>query len=642
MSQNGPTRNKRILVSCPPISDNFAYYPYIDLIVRDELKDHYVDFHRCIYHRFTTDNIDQFDDTLVNTDILLLSCYIWNFQLQLMITERARKINPSIVIVAGGPQLHRQYFDRFDHNVVGEAEGALQQILDGTAGHIINTPRKTDFTSSPYINQLPALLDIKEQSPNPLGIIFETSRGCPYACSYCDWGSLTVSKVHFYDMDRIKSELETICRDIKPNYLFLADANFGIVERDIEIAEFIASMKHKYGYPKSFYYSVSKNNVGRNFEIGKTLFDGGVVDNYIVSVVHTNRDVLRINDRGNIKTEKFKELSQKCVDNGLPTQTQLVMGMPGDTVDKWFDNICETFEWGLHAETKPYWYNVLPNAPANNKKFWDEWGIKTRKVIFSQARLKADDELIDKTAEIIVECKSFTTEDWIVMNKHARWLQALHNFALLRNVAMYYRHVLGRPYSAFYKGILDYLWSTDLGHQYNSQYESYLNKILDTQYQGEYVPFVFNGNEMNIEPEDVLFMHLLENKDLFYRLVEQHTIGYADLIDYQKNSMIDMSYSPEEGRQVSMDYDWISWFGELGKAAYYKGEVDPPLMQNRELTYSTNQVNIIGPTEFTSSRILWHKTKNKKRKMQLYAKAILGQIDFRGERTQFKEWSKLT
>ena len=228
------------------------------------------------------------------------------------------------------------------------------------------------------------------------------------------------------------------------------------------------------------------------------------------------------------------------------------------------------------------------------------------------------------------------------MNKHARWLQALHNFALLRNVAMYYRHVLGRPYSAFYKGILDYLWSTDLGHQYNSQYESYLNKILDTQYQGEYVPFVFNGNEMNIEPEDVLFMHLLENKDLFYRLVEQHTIGYADLIDYQKNSMIDMSYSPEEGRQVSMDYDWISWFGELGKAAYYKGEVDPPLMQNRELTYSTNQVNIIGPTEFTSSRILWHKTKNKKRKMQLYAKAILGQIDFRGERTQFKEWSKLT
>ena len=635
-----------ILVSCPPISDNFAYNPYIDLIARDELRDYDVEFHRCIYHRFTPDNIGQFDDTLIRTDILLLSCYIWNWELQLLLTKRARMVNPSIIIIAGGPQLHRQYFDWFDHNVVGEAEGALQQILDRTAGHVINTPRKTDFTRSPYINQLPALLDIKEHSPNPLGIIFETSRGCPYACSYCDWGSLTMSKVHFYDIDRIRSELEVICKEVKPNYLFLADANFGIAKRDPEIAKMIASMKQSYGAPKSFYYSVSKNNPARNFEIGKTLFEGGVVDNYIVSVVHTDRDVLKVNDRGNISTNKFRELSQKCVDNGLPTQTQLILGMPGDTKEKWFDNICETFEWGLHAETKPYWYNVLPNAPANNKQFWEEWDIQTQRVIFSQARLKADDELIDKTAEIIVQCKSFSKDDWIIMNKHARWLQALHNFALLRNVAMYYRHVLDVPYNTFYAGVLDYLWSTDLGHQYNSQYESYLGKILDIRFQDQYIPFEFNGREMNIEPEDVLFMHLLENKEHFYWLINK-TYGYdsvvvQDLIKYQRDSMIDMSYSPVDGRRIAMDYDWVKWFGELGNQAYYTDAIMKPARLNKEIIYETHQVNIEGATEFTSSRILWHKTKNQKRKMQLYAKAILGQIDFRGERTQFKRWSRVS
>ena len=635
-----------ILVSCPPISDNFAYYPYIDLIARDELRDYDVEFHRCIYHRFTPDNIGQFDDTLIRTDILLLSCYIWNWELQLLLTKRARMVNPSIIIIAGGPQLHRQYFDWFDHNVVGEAEGALQQILDRTAGHVINTPRKTDFTRSPYINQLPALLDIKEHSPNPLGIIFETSRGCPYACSYCDWGSLTMSKVHFYDIDRIRSELEVICKEVKPNYLLLADANFGIAKRDPEIAKMIASMKQSYGAPKSFYYSVSKNNPARNFEIGKTLFEGGVVDNYIVSVVHTDRDVLKVNDRGNISTNKFRELSQKCVDNGLPTQTQLILGMPGDTKEKWFDNICETFEWGLHAETKPYWYNVLPNAPANNKQFWEEWDIQTQRVIFSQARLKADDELIDKTAEIIVQCKSFSKDDWIIMNKHARWLQALHNFALLRNVAMYYRHVLDVPYNTFYAGVLDYLWSTDLGHQYNSQYESYLGKILDIRFQDQYIPFEFNGREMNIEPEDVLFMHLLENKEHFYWLINK-TYGYdsvvvQDLIKYQRDSMIDMSYSPVDGRRIAMDYDWVKWFGELGNQAYYTDAIMKPARLNKEIVYETHQVNIEGATEFTSSRILWHKTKNQKRKMQLYAKAILGQIDFRGERTQFKRWSRVS
>jgi putative methyltransferase len=636
----------KILVCCPPISDNFAYYPYIDMILRDELKDYNVSFHRCIYYRFTPTNVQDLDEVLKTTDILCLSCYIWNFQLQLIITKRARLVNPDIIIVAGGPQLHSKYYSWFDHNIIGECEGSLQQILDGHAPHVINSPRKTEFPVSPYINQLPALLDIKEHSKNPLGIIFETSRGCPYACSYCDWGSLTISKVHFYDMERIKLELETLCRDVKPNYLFLADANFGIVKRDVEIAEYIASMKQKYGFPKSFYYSVSKNNPDRNFKIGKTLYDGGVVDNYIVSVVHTDRDVLKINDRGNIKTEKFKVLSQKCVDNGLPTQTQLILGMPGDTKEKWFDNICETFEWGLHAETKPYWYNVLPNAPANNKKFWDEWEIKTQRVIFAQARLKADDELIDKTAEIIVSCKSFTTEDWIVMNKHSRWLQALHNFALLRNVAMYYRHVLDVPYNAFYAGVVEYLWSTDIGKQYNSQYEAYLRKILDIRYQEEYVPFVFNGNVMNVEPEDVLFMHILDNKEHFYWLIDK-TYGYdsivvQDLIKYQKDSMIDMSYSPEDGRRVAMEYDWIKWFDGLGKSAYFKDKSDKPARMNEVIEYETHQVNIEGATEFTSSRILWHKTTNQKRKMQLYAKAILGQIDFRGERTQFKSWKRVS
>ena len=92
---------KQILVSCPPISDNFAYYPYIDLIARDELRDYDVQFHQCIYHRFTPDTVGDFDDILIQTDVLLLSCYIWNFQLQLILTKRARMVNPSILVVAG-------------------------------------------------------------------------------------------------------------------------------------------------------------------------------------------------------------------------------------------------------------------------------------------------------------------------------------------------------------------------------------------------------------------------------------------------------------------------------------------------------------------------------------------------------------
>ena len=141
-------------------------------------------------------------------------------------------------------------------------------------------------------------------------------------------------------------------------------------------------------------------------------------------------------------------------------------------------------------------------------------------------------------------------------------------------------------------------------------------------------------------------MHLLENKEHFYWLINK-TYGYdsvvvQDLIKYQRDSMIDMSYSPVDGRRIAMDYDWVKWFGELGNQAYYTDAIMKPARLNKEIVYETHQVNIEGATEFTSSRILWHKTKNQKRKMQLYAKAILGQIDFRGERTQFKRWSRVS
>ena len=562
-----------------------------------------------------------------------------------MLTEYAREVNPDIFIVAGGPQVYRKYFDKFDCVVVGEAETSLEHIVNNypNVDHVIESERATDFTVSPYINQLPSVLDIKNDSNQPLGVIFETSRGCPYGCSYCDWGSLTLQKVQFFDLDKVRNELEVICRDIQPSYMFLADANFGIVERDIEIAKIIVEMKKKYGYPKSFYYSVSKNHPKRNIEIGKILFEGGVVDNYIVSVVHTNRDVLTINSRGNIGTKKFKELAQHCVEHRMPTQTQLIQGLPGDTVDSWYESFCETFEWGLHAESKPYWYNVLPNAPMNNQKFWDEWKIETQKIVFAQARLKGPDELIDKAAEVIVACKSFDREDWIKMNKDSRWLQALHNFALLRNVAKYYRFVKDVPYKTFYRFVIDFFALTELGRTFNDQYDFYLRQILNPARAGEHTPFVFNDEIRMIEPEDVLFVWLVNNKDEFYRLIEQQLEQsdiVKDVIEFNKNLIIDLEYNPIDGRTMHTKYDWLNWFESLESIACFDHILQGPTKIDH--TFHTNQVDIVGSTEWTSSRILWHKTKNEKRKFQLYAKAILGQIDFRGERTQLKHWTSVS
>ena len=67
--------------------------------------------------------------------------------------------------------------------------------------------------------------------------IIETNRGCHSGCHYCYWGNK--KKYEFFDMQRIKDEAEWIGRN-KIKYVFCADSNFGIFDRDIEIAQIYA------------------------------------------------------------------------------------------------------------------------------------------------------------------------------------------------------------------------------------------------------------------------------------------------------------------------------------------------------------------------------------------------------------------
>ena len=67
-------------------------------------------------------------------------------------------------------------------------------------------------------------------------VVLETNRGCPYGCTFCDWGSATLSRIRKFDLDRIFAELEWCARN-QFETIGIADANFGIFERDVEIAQ---------------------------------------------------------------------------------------------------------------------------------------------------------------------------------------------------------------------------------------------------------------------------------------------------------------------------------------------------------------------------------------------------------------------
>ena len=79
--------------------------------------------------------------------------------------------------------------------------------------------------------------------------------------------------------------------------------------------------------------------------------------------------------RANIKFSSFGDLAATFRENNIPTYTELIMGLPGETL--------ETFKEGLEniAHTKIdtvfiYHCSVLPNAPMNDPEYRKKYGIK--------------------------------------------------------------------------------------------------------------------------------------------------------------------------------------------------------------------------------------------------------------------------
>jgi anaerobic magnesium-protoporphyrin IX monomethyl ester cyclase len=158
-------------------------------------------------------------------EVIGFSCYIWNIEETIKAIKMIKKINPSIQIIVGGPEVTYDVHEwmeevkEFDFIVIGEGEKTFKQLLVELAG-------TKDFDSVPGIAYrkegkvkiIPQRnkLDLKElPSPHRFAedishlskrvIYIETSRGCPFSCQFC-LSSIEVG-VRYFDREKVKNDI---------------------------------------------------------------------------------------------------------------------------------------------------------------------------------------------------------------------------------------------------------------------------------------------------------------------------------------------------------------------------------------------------------------------------------------------------
>jgi radical SAM superfamily enzyme YgiQ (UPF0313 family) len=164
----------------------------------------------------------------------------------------------------------------------------------------------------------------------PLIPMIETTRGCPFACTFCADGISIKNRVVRFDQSRIKAELNYIATFIRNiDELIITDLNFAMYASDRETAKLIIDIKERYGWPLTISASAGKNKPHQTIEIAEMLEGMWTMG---ASIQSTNEQVLKSIKRSNISSDAYQKLiAYGNSMNNTKTHSEIILGLPGDS-----------------------------------------------------------------------------------------------------------------------------------------------------------------------------------------------------------------------------------------------------------------------------------------------------------------------
>lgn len=441
-NESGPKLRAR--VGLVQINNSFSgqnYLPYSAACLQAYVKEHMdptseVSFLPMIYKRSP---VREIVEALLSADVVGFSVYVWNANISLEIARRLRKERPNIVIVFGGPHVPdkaetflrtNSFIDIVVHN---EGEQSFLKILDvidtrdweGTTGTSFldkknrfvrtePTPRMRDLglLPSPFLNGI--FDQLIEENPAEKWIgLWETNRGCPFQCTFCDWGSATAAKVNQFDLERLYLELDWFV-DKKIEYIFVCDANFGSLKRDIDISKRVAELRAQTGFPQGFSVQSTKNATERAYVTQKILAEAGLNKGVALSMQSLHASTLENIKRANISLDTYLELASRFTRDKIETYSDLILGLPGETYESYLSGIDQLIQSGQHNRIQFNNLSILPNAEMGDPEYLSKFQMETvtsEIINIHGSRETLDDDVLE-TQEVVISTFSMDREHW--------------------------------------------------------------------------------------------------------------------------------------------------------------------------------------------------------------------------------------
>lgn len=379
-----------------------------------------------------------------NPDAVGFSCYIWNIEHVLKAASSVKKILPDCFIFLGGPEVS------FDSDSLMEKYDFLDLIIKG-CGEIpfsyfcesFNSGSGIELTPSACIRAAGGIITTADaptydmnDTPFMYGDIgrfknkilyYETSRGCPFRCSYCMSADTGVS---FLNLGRVKTELEYFMRSDVIQVKFV-DRTFNYPpQRAYEIIETIIELSEK--YPLS--------NTKFHLEITASLLDEKTIEllkrarrgliQIEAGIQSTNQESLRAINRGADTDKTLTNISALCGMGNIHVHADLIAGLPLESYDSFKKSFNDAYS--INSDNLQLGFlKVLKGSPLRDLA--GKYGL-----VFT-----------DHAPYEILRTGSMTFNEITKLHLVEKVLNLLYNSGLLRNSLRYILPCFGTPFDFF-------------------------------------------------------------------------------------------------------------------------------------------------------------------------------------------------
>ena len=534
---------------------------------------------------------DDIISRIQSPSVVAFSNYAWNVEFNKALSKKIKELYPDCVIVFGGHSVRNDSTELLDecewidYLIFGEGEEPFYKLLMSLhynidAGKVNNIALRIDGRTvctqrsacpdisdypSPYLTGL--FEEITKTEAVELLSVIETNRGCPYKCAYCDWSAK--SKVRFFPMEKVRAELRWLSEH-KIEYCFCADANFGMFRRDVEIADYCIELKKQTGYPDVFRPCYAKENDDNVFEICSKFNKYHIDKGATMAYQSLSDDALENVNRKNLTVEHFADIVKKYNQAKIPTYSELILGLPGETYESFCDGLCKLLDAGQHNSVSVYHCEVLPNSIMGGADYIDKHGIKSRKVKFNHIHSAETQEEFPEYSEIVMETATMSKEMWVKSNLFSVTLQCFHSLGLLRCFAIYAHYEKGMSYRDFYNGLFDFVLTnpeTVFGRVL-ARYKDKLTHSLEGDWN--YYNPVF-GNIVWFF-EEGMFLECMYNYDLYEQeiapFIEALGIGEEILIELKKYQKSVLRRPNKSGEKLTLNHNFTKYFDNISSGAY--------------------------------------------------------------------------